>query len=438
MKSIFYTISVLFYILLFSNCSSDDTFPTETNQSQNTPIEQPNILLIIADDMGLDATPGYTIGTTKPNMKTLQNLITNGITFTNVWSNPTCTPTRSGILTGKYGFKTGVTKVGDQLPVNEVSIQKYIDQNTNTAYSSAVVGKWHLSNDPSHPNQMGIDYYSGGLSGSLPSYIDWRLTTNGTTDNNTEYTTSKYTDLAINWISNQTQPWFLWLAHNAPHTPFHVPPNNLHSQGNLTDDQASIDANPLPYYMASLEAMDTEIGRLLASMSSQTRNNTIIIFVGDNGTPSQVVQEYNSQRAKGSLFQGGINVPMIISGANVFRKNESENALINTTDLFATIATIAGANTPQINNSFSFQNLLSNSESTTRNYIYSETSTDKTIRNTSHKYIQFADGSEALYDLSTNPLEKPNLLSPNQLPLNEANSKIKDELITALNNIINN
>ncbi|WP_010182099.1 sulfatase-like hydrolase/transferase [Aquimarina agarilytica] len=438
MKSIFYTISVLFYILLFSNCSSDDTSPTGINQPQNTPVEQPNILLIIADDMGLDATPGYPIGTTKPNMKTLQNLITNGITFTNVWSNPTCTPTRSGILTGKYGFKTGVIKVGDQLPVSEVSIQKYIDQNTNATYSSAVVGKWHLSNDPSHPNQMGIDYYSGGLSGSLSSYIDWCLTTNGTTDNNTAYTTSKYTDLAINWISNQTQPWFLWLAHNAPHTPFHVPPNNLHSQGNLTDDQASIDANPLPYYMASLEAMDTEIGRLLASMPSQTRNNTIIIFVGDNGTPSQVVQEYNSQRAKGSLFQGGINVPMIISGANVTRKNETENALINTTDLFATIATIAGANTPQINNSFSFQNLLSNSESTTRNYIYSETTTDKTIRNTSHKYIQFADGSEALYDLSTNPLEKPNLLSPNQLPLNETNSKIKDELITALNNIINN
>jgi len=81
----------------------------ETNDEEEE-IEEtttdPNILLIIADDMGLDATPGYGIGTEKPIMNTLQGFMEKGIRFTNLWSNPTCTPTRSTILTGKYGFRT--------------------------------------------------------------------------------------------------------------------------------------------------------------------------------------------------------------------------------------------------------------------------------------------------------------------------------------------
>jgi len=424
------------YLLIFSisfSCANDE----DDEMSQN--VDAPNILLIIADDMGLDATPGYDFGTVKPDMPNLQNMINTGITFNNLWSNPVCTPTRGTILTGKYGFRTNVLKVDDEMSVSETSLQKHLDNNVS-GYSHAVIGKWHLSNDANHPNNMGVDYFAGFLSGGVQSYTNWNLTENGVTGSSNTYTTTKFTDLAIDWLGKQTQPWFLWLAYNAPHRPFHLPPNDLHSQGSLPSDQASIDANPLPYYMAMLEAMDTEMGRLINSMTEEERDNTVIIFIGDNGTPGQVVQTYATRRAKGSVYQGGVNVPMIIAGKDVTRINQTEDALISTTDLFATISNIAGINTTTINDSQSFAALLTSSNFTnSREYVYTEIegdiASDYTIRNANHKYILFEDGTEALFNLSINPLENPDLLSTNQLPLSIEDSDIKDELTSELMSI---
>ena len=77
---------------------------------------------------------------------------------------------------------------------------------------------------------MGIDHYAGFLSGGVQDYSDWTLVQDGATTSSNEYTTTKFTDLAIDWIGEQTNPWFLWVAYNAPHTPFHLPPSDLHSQ----------------------------------------------------------------------------------------------------------------------------------------------------------------------------------------------------------------
>lgn len=429
---------ILLFTLVFFSCKSDDT--NGTFSENNTTQSKPNILLIIADDMGLDATPGYSIGSVKPNMPNLENMINSGIRFNNLWSYPVCTPTRASIITGKYGYRTGVLSVGDELSTAETSLQSYIDNTSGNIYNHAVIGKWHLSSNANHPTDMGINYYAGILNGGVQSYTNWNLTENGQTNSSTEYTTTKFTDLAIDWVNEQSQPWFLWLAYNAPHTPFHLPPNELHSQGTLPTDQASIDANPLPYYMAMIEAMDTEIGRLLNSMSQEEKDNTIIIFIGDNGTPNQVVQEYPSQRAKGSVYQGGVNVPMIISGKGVTRINATEDALINTTDLFATISELTGNTVSEIHDSKSFKDLLTSSNASTRDYIYTEINTNTgssnyAIRNATHKYINFGGVNEALYDLSTNTVENPNLLNANQLPLSPENSLIKDELIMKLSEI---
>jgi len=247
------------------------------------------------------------------------------------------------------------------------------------------------------------------------------------------------TNEAIDWINNQDSEWFMWLAYNAPHTPFHLPPNDLHSQGQLLTDQASIDSNPLPYYLAMIEAVDSEMGRLFNSISEEELANTTIIFIGDNGTTSQVVQQYNSNRAKGSLYNGGINVPMIISGNQVNRFNQDEDALINTTDLFTTITELCGVNNQNIHDSKSFISLLTSSfNSNSREYIYSEIGNESyTIRNSTHKYIHFEDGSEALYNLNNNQFEFPNLLNENQLPLSEINNSNKVELINKLGEIRN-
>lgn len=441
--------SLLFISFMFCACSTDkelveiasDLDQDETDETEETIEEStndnPNILLIIADDMGLDASPGYSLGTIKPNMPNVQNMISSGITYNNVWAYPTCTPTRASILTGKYGLRTNVLKVDDPLAISETSIQKYIDENSNADYSHAVIGKWHLSRDTNHPTAMGIDYYSGFLSGGVSDYSDWTLVTDGNEATSNVYTTTKFTDLAIDWIGAQTNPWFMWVAYNAPHTPFHVPPTDLHSQGALPEDQASIDANPLPYYMAALEAMDTEIGRLLSSMSQEEKDNTVIIFVGDNGTPNQVRQTYPNRRVKGTVYQGGVNVPMIISGANVSRAMETEDALIATVDLFATIADIAETGLTEIHDSKSFKSTLTSSNSDGREFVYTEIGNDEgtsdyTIRNTTHKYILFSDGSEALFNLSIDPLENTNLLNANQLPLSATDSAEKEKLLAEL------
>lgn len=218
LKNFFLKYCVSLFLIIFG-CSGE----IESSEPEESKNSSPNILLIIADDMGLDATPGYSVGETKPSMPNLQSLINSGIKFNNFWSNPVCSPTRSTILTGKYGFKTGVLSAGDKLSSLETSIYNHLNANS-PEYSNALIGKWHLSNNPNHPNEMGIDYFAGLLSGSVNSYYNWNLTKNGQTSLSSSYITSKLTDLAIEWTEDQSSPWFLWLAYNSPHTPFHVPP----------------------------------------------------------------------------------------------------------------------------------------------------------------------------------------------------------------------
>ena len=414
----------IYICIIFMNCSSPSIGDTEEIPTTNS---TPNILLVIADDMGLDATPNYAEGSIKPNMPVLEGIMNTGITFKNLWSYAVCTPTRASILTGKYGVNTGILEVGNTINTSETSVQKFIDNSTGNKYASAIIGKWHLSTVAADPITMGVDYYAGLLTGGVQSYTNWNLTENGQTSNTTEYTTTKFTDLAIDWVEEQTKPWFLWLAFNAPHTPFHLAPTDLHSQGSLPTDASSISANPIPYFMSAIEAMDSELGRLLNSMSAEEKANTVIIFIGDNGTPNQVAQSpYSRSKAKNSLYQGGVNVPMVVSGKDVSRINDQENALVHTADLFSTIATIAGVSTNSYENSTSFYPLLSNSLATSRDYVYTEISksgiTGYAIRNATYKYINYSSGVEELYNLSLDAYESSNLIGTN-LSSEAANAK---------------
>lgn len=408
--------SILFLLVplnIFISCKSDGA-----EELPATPSGSPNVLLIIADDMGLDATPGFTEGSVKPNMPNLEALMASGLTFENFWSAPVCTPTRATILTGRYGINTGILGVGDNITTSETSLQTYMGNNSPEAYSQAVIGKWHLSNNSNNPNNMGIDHYAGLLGGGVASYTGWTLTENGSTSQSTEYITSKFTDLAIDWVSQQNSPWFLWLAYNAPHTPFHLPPADLHSQGNLPADAASIAANPAPYYLAAIEAMDSEIGRLLNSMSTEERANTVILFIGDNGTPNQVAQfPYSRQKAKGSLYQGGINVPLVVAGPGVSRAGGRETALINSTDLFATIADLTGSGGSNVHDSHSFRSMFTSENETIRDFAYSEVNENNvagyTVRNDTYKLIVFENGDKELFNLINDPYENNDLLTGN-------------------------
>ena len=191
----------------------------------------PNILLIIADDLGIDFTNGYQQNELMPTTPTLDSLRATGITYKNMWSSPSCAPTRAAIISGKYGIKTGLVRAPVNLDVSETSVFTMLNTVTNNAYAKALIGKWHLSNpiNFNHPQQHGVDYYEGLTTNAVNNYYNWEKLVNGVASNETEYLTTYFTNSAIQWINTQDKPWFLSLSHIAPHVPFHVPPDGLYS-----------------------------------------------------------------------------------------------------------------------------------------------------------------------------------------------------------------
>jgi len=386
-----------------------------TTLAQTNP-NYPNILLIIADDLGIDASNGYHSSSLLPKTPTLDNLRANGLTFKNAWAAPKCTPSRAAIMSGKYGNKTGVLASPGNLDLAHNSIFKAIEQQTNGMYADAVFGKWHISSGPvdsNHPAQHGVDHFEGFLRADVEDYYNWNKTVNGTQTIETEYATKYLTTAASNWINNQTQPWFLWLAHATPHVPFHNPPLGTYSQSPTnTNIQKSI---------AMIENMDFEINRLLQSIPTAVKQNTIIVFVGDNGSGNGVLQNFPSGRGKSTIYQGGVNVPMIVSGVGVSRINQQEKGLAHVTDIYATLMDAVGANLPGgIYNSFSFYDALS-TQTSLRKYNYTEigigNSSDYAVRNDTFKLIQKIDGSQEFYNVAVDSFELNNLvnsLSPHQ------------------------
>jgi arylsulfatase B len=409
---------ILFILFSFS-CKKDSA---DTGGGGTTITTAPNIIFIVADDIGWDAFGKYPgINGTKAKTPTLDSLATNGITFTNYWVNPECSPTRAAMLTGRYGFRTGVGAPGAVLAGTETIIQKYITDKTSGAYANAVIGKWHVSGNTNltAPANFGVQYFSGFLSGAVTDYYNWTETTNGAQKTVTTYATTQFVNESISWVQQQTKPFFLWLALNAPHSPFHRPPLNLITDQNLVTTQTVIDANPLPYYLASVEAMDREIGRLIASLSATQKENTVFVFIGDNGSPTQVAQlPFTGGKAKSTLFQGGVNTPLIVCGKNITRKNVVETAMVQAPDMFTTLADLAGAGSNNYQDGVSIKPLFTSATSTKRTFTYSElfgstiTNNDGyTVRNDNYKWIKLTNGTEYLYKISTDPFEQTNLMA---------------------------
>lgn len=384
----------------------------------------PNILFIISDDQGLDASAQYTVSQDIPNTPVINALAQRGIVFDNAWATPSCTTTRGSIISGQHGVNSGVTTTPSLMDTNTLTLQRFLGNSTSVNYATAVIGKWHLAGGNTqgqltHPNEAGVDYYAGNISGTLDNYSNWPLNINGTESDSNTYHTTEVTDLAIDWIAQQNSAWFLWLAYVSPHSPFHLPPDNLHTQ-TLSGTQNDIQNNPRAYYLAAIEAMDTEIGRLLDSIPTDMLDNTLIVFLGDNGTPRAVIDTdaYARSHGKSSLYEGGIRVPMVVAGKGVSRFNQRESALVNSTDLFPSVVEAVGLSTPSQLDGQSFLALLSDANAASREFNYSEfvdVSADGwTVRNDEFKLIVYADGNRELYNLVTDPQEVNNLISQAQ------------------------
>ena len=374
--------------------------------------QSPNILIIIGDDLGVDAINGYNLGSFNPTTPHLDSIRNNGVTFTNAWSSPVCTPMRAGMMSGMYGSKNGVKTIPGNLDTTYTSLLKAI-KIANPIYTTAVTGKWHISRPANalHPIWHGADHYMGVLQGGVNAYDNWDKTENNITGNSTDYATTYFTNDAINWINNQNNPWFMWLAHIAPHSPFHIPPANMFTQPS-TNSQ-------LKKYLAMIESLDYEVGRMLDSLSSADKANTTIIFIGDNGTPNNVLQDYPANHGKTTLYQGGIHVPMFVSGYGVSRIGETENALVNVIDIYATVLEMIGNDLPGgIHNSLSFNHLLTSSNFPKRQYNFSEIDTNQgsvntqgyAIRDSIYKLIEYHNGQQEMFNLNIDPLETNDLL----------------------------
>lgn len=447
----------------------------------------PNVLLLIGDDMGVDTLSLYGISSDTALTPTLDGLAEQGVVFEQFWTQPACTPTRAEMLTGRYGFRTGVMRqiggpTGGAMPMpppqppegspregrkrpgpdfrpdlalvtlwgpsaDEFTIPHALKAGMATPYASAAFGKWHLADSRNgwltHPNVAGFDHYSGSFGGFPEGYFAWREVRNGEVAIRTGYAISDKVDDALQWIEQQEDhPWFIWLSFNAPHQPLHKPPVELINTPELKelDPQANPPENPRPYFKALIEAMDTEIGRLLEEMDPDVLANTVVIFMGDNGSEDDVISApFTAERSKESVHQGGIHTPLIVSGPGVATGRVTDG-LAKAADLFATVIELSGRSVTdvvpaeiEIDSQSLVPYLDDPGMGSIRRFNYVDMSpanaTDLVgnyaIRNDRYKYLM-SYGEEEFYDLQSDPFEYRDLLEQGELT--EQQQSALDEL----------
>lgn len=337
--------------------------------SEPDPIEfRNNILLIIADDLGVDCVGAYGEHPEPGRTPVIDSLAERGMLFRNAWSYHTCSPARAAILTGRHAYRTGIghyicyENSAEELSMDEESIADIL----GSEYRTAAVGKWHLSTESGsalrHALDLGFEHHWGSMSNlddhlGEEAYFRYKKNVDGQEIIATEYATTDAVNDAIELIDSfGNDPWFVWLAFNAPHSPYHKPPGHLH-----TFDLPSKVEDDLPMHMRAMaEAMDTEMGRLFSSIDPDVFERTVIIFVGDNGTEQCVTTlPFLKEHAKTTVFEGGVNVPLIVAGPGV-RGNTECQGLVSLTDLIATVAEIAEMDPPAAEDSISIAPYLLN------------------------------------------------------------------------------
>ena len=383
--------------------------------------QQTNVLFIIADDLGIDSLAAYNADSAAsiPYTPTIDAIQSNGLTFSRFYAYSSCSPTRGSLITGRYAFRTGVVSPnpGDHdLQPNDYTLPEVLLDSGVLSNRLAQIGKWHLGSDADAPNTMGgWPHFSGSLGGGLPDYSSWSKVVNGVTSNGYPvYATSDNVDDAEAWISDQgTNSWFLWLAFNAPHTPLHRPPNDLHYKSGPLNQRGK--------YEAMVEAMDTEMGRLLAGVDLAV---TTVIFMGDNGTPGNVLQPpLSTGHGKGSIYDGGIRVPLLVYGAalNEGLKGTAYDGVLHSVDMYTTILELFGVDAADvvpkelILDSRSFAPVLRGEPHIREPADIMALNAlnglgERAIIEGAYKYIDFGNGTQEFYNVAAELTETNNLL----------------------------
>lgn len=315
----------------------------------------PNVLLVIMDDVGTDLVSAYGFGHDSPPTPTLDALAEEGLVMERAYAYPWCSPTRAALLTGERPRTWGLgraVRVQDpdevSLALQSTTLPERLDRSRHD-WSHALIGKWHLTrmDDGAEvaPLRHGFDTFRGHVAnlyqrhafdGQAQGFYDWERIVDGAVSRTTRYATTQTADDAIAVIDEMPAPWFVWLAFHAAHEPFQPPPEALHSYGNI--DDASVDVR----YKAMVEALDTELGRILDQLPPEDRARTVTIVMGDNGTSGQALTgPLDGLPNKSSVFELGIRVPVIVHWPGLAAPGRRFGGLIQAEDVHATIAHLA-------------------------------------------------------------------------------------------------
>jgi arylsulfatase A-like enzyme len=330
----------------------------QSNRTQNAS-QKPNILIIIADDLGWSDV-GYNGGSVRT--PTIDQLAKTGLRLDQHYVLPTCTPTRVGLITGKYPSRYGILgpDYGEVIYKGHPTLASLLAAN---GYATSIVGKWHMGSPPHTPLQYGFQSSYGYLDGQIDPYThEYKNGRNSWHRNDALFeekghATDLITQQAVRTIEQKkNQPFFLYVAYGVPHSPLDEP----HEWTSLYDDMNLYPSRQR--FAASVSHMDAGIGKILAALDrTGQRNNTIILFMSDNGGQESLNQEtdsveYGGRYAdkphqvlgnnfplrgwKGDVYEGGIRVPALVNWPGHLTPGAS-NYPIHVVDWLPTLCSLA-------------------------------------------------------------------------------------------------
>ncbi len=314
----------------------------------------PNVLLILVDDLGYGDLSSY--GAQDLLTPHIDALVESGMRFKQFYANsPVGSPTRAALLSGRYPDLVGVPGVIRQDPERNWG---YLSPEApllsgllrDAGYHTALIGKWHLGlESPNTPTERGFQLFHGFLGDMMDDYyVHLRrgvnyMRLNTDTIDPSGHATDLFTQWAIDYLNERSaaeQPFFLYLAYNAPHTPVQPPSQSLERVklrgGELSEERARL--------VALIEHLDEGIGRVMEALKENRQDtHTLVIFTGDNGGELRVGANCGPLRGgKREMHEGGIRVPMVAVWPDKIRPGSSTNRLALTMDLFPTICAVAG------------------------------------------------------------------------------------------------
>lgn len=412
---------------------------------------RPNIIVIMADDLGysdVSTYPGGRLPT--PNIDRLGK---DGVIFTQGYvTAPICSPSRAGLMTGRYQQRYGfeynngpdVRDAAEHLGLatSEITLAQVMQ---GGGYRTGAIGKWHLGwNDEHYPTRRGFDDWWGFLAGQS-NYIDPRhpaainavpppapgqpMTSivqpyekpnrftaiitgpdRRVVDVGDRYLTEEITTQAIDFIDrNRDKPFFLHLAYSAPHTPLQTTKKYYDRFPHIANPRDRI-------YAAMVSALDDGVGAVLDHLDrAGLGENTIVIFMSDNGCAAYIPGLCNAQTLSGgklTMLEGGVRVPFMMRWPRRIRPQTVHNAPISSLDVFPTIVAAAGLKSPP--RPYDGKDLmaqLSDRAVWSRGPIYWRSTPIRAVRDGDWKYLETYDGERLLYDLKADPRETVNLAS---------------------------